>query len=245
MRKAMMSAAVAAGVLAASAAWASGPLPVIAVVDKVVPASESGPPKSVEVWGTFVVLEGGDLLKYGMPHYGYYHYTAVEGKEEECGRDWKEMQKYAGTGTVLGWGNGDDPRHAGELHSSQAKPGKGDPYPLAYGVLKFRADSTFDTVQRLRTIPAPVAPAEDSQVPAGKVNLVVRNVRDKASGWRYVFALEHGGTVEKSEPLAAGEEETTWTPKTEIKAGENYVWHVQAMHDRKDTKPSTARFTGK
>jgi hypothetical protein len=241
----MMTAAVAAGVLAAGVASASGPLPVIAVVDKVVLLPDTTTPTGVQVWGTFVRQEGNDSLEYGMPHYGYYHYTAVSGKEEACRRDWTKMQKSAGTGKVIGWGNGDDPRHAGVLHNSQEKPGKADPYPLAYGVLDFNADSSFEPVRRLMTIPAPVSPPDGGEVSARKVPLVVRNVRDRATGWRYVFTLECEGVVEKSEPLEAGKDETSWTPKMEIKPGQNYLWHIQASTNKKDPPKISSSFTGK
>jgi hypothetical protein len=236
-----MVAAILAAVLGASMAQASAPVAVIAVVDKVVFSPNEATPTSVQVWGTFVVrLDTGGDREYGLPQYGYFAYKAPAGKENDCLKDWNEMRKFAGTGKFLSWGESHyRPYRADDLNRPP------EDYDLAYGLAKLADNSTFEPVKRLKTIPAPVLPSGGSEVPGGKVTLTVRNVRDKGHDCRYVFTLQSGDNVEKSEPVEAGKEQTSWTPKMEIKPGKGYSWTVQAINDKHDTRPATSSFRGK
>jgi hypothetical protein len=230
----MRLAAIVAVVLAGSVARASNPVAVIAVVDKVVFAPTDDAPTSVHVWGTFVVKQelASEDREYLGPMYGYFAYKAPGGKEADCRKDWNEMRKFAGTGKVLSWGERErEPNWPG-------KTARVEEYDPAYGLMKFGDNSTFEPVKRLKTVPAPVAPAERSDVPPGKVTLTVRNTRDKQNGWHYVFTLKHGAEEEKSDPVEPGKDETSWVPKTEIKAGVGYSWTVQAVKEKHDTRPT-------
>src|SRR5207253_141694 len=78
---------------------------------------------------------------------------------------------------------------------------------------------------------APLSPSDGALVPPGKVTLVAGNVVSKEhAAASYVFEFEAaGGEKEVSAPVKAGEKETRWTPRTEVKPGQKYTWRVQAV----------------
>src|SRR5687767_2202110 len=73
--------------LAATAALASDPTGVYAVVDKVVLEPTPDAPQRVQVWGTFVLASGRGST-YGPPERGYMYFSALPGKEDVCRREW-------------------------------------------------------------------------------------------------------------------------------------------------------------
>ena len=88
---------------------------------------------------------------------------------------------------------------------------------------------------------------EGAVIDAGKVTLRTRNIRGKQhADAKYIFEIENAkGDMEKSEPIAAGDKETKWTPKMEVKAGQKYTWRVKAV-DGKWTGPvADTSFKGK
>jgi hypothetical protein len=232
-----------------AAARGSGNLGVIAVIDKVVTEPRGESPERIRVWGTFVTAQEGRTQEgrmYSLPAYGVLYYAIPAGNEAECRREWEEMQKAAGTGTVIGWADSSLRRHLGRVRRAGAPAGEPDPYPVGFGLLKFPRESTFAPVQSLRTTPAPVSPVDEAVAP-GKVKLVVHNVRDTARAKvAYWFVIESAsGEREVSDPVPAGEKETTWTPRLEVKAGAKYTWRVQAVEGDWKGPANPATFKGK
>jgi hypothetical protein len=248
MRRTAWLAGLAVLLFGATAARGSGALGVIAVIDKVVSEPSGEAPERIRVWGTFVFAreEAGKATDYGLPAYGFLYYTSAAGKETECRREWEEMRKAAGTGSVIGWADSSLGIPLGKVRRPGAPAGEPDPYPLGFGLLKFARESTSAPVRSLRTIPAPISPVDEA-VAAGKVKLVVHNVRDTARAKAaYWFVVESAaGEREVSDPVPAGEKETTWTPRLEVKAGEKYTWRVQAVEGDWKGPANTATFKGK
>lgn len=110
-----------------------------------------------------------------------------------------------------------------------------DPYPMGVGVMKISTGTNYDTdygpIRNLLEMPAPAAPGDGSLEATGKITLVARNIHDpRHSSAKYVFEIEDAaGTKEASPPVAAGEKETKWAPKMEMKPGQRYIWRVHAV----------------
>jgi hypothetical protein len=248
MRRILWVAGLAAALLAAGASQASGPLAVFGVIDKVV-AEPSAEPTRVLLWGTFVTAttRPGEAVSYSKPAYGFLHYAIVARDEEQCRREWSDMQKHTGTGEVLGWGDVERGGDFGRVRRATASKGEPDAFPISSGVVLMRADSNFPPARALRTTPAPVAPADGDEIAAGTVELTVRNLPGNRPGIKYQFEIENAaGEKEASPAVAQGKEKTSWKPRLEVKAGEKYTWRVWAVLGNADNGPAnTATFKGK
>jgi hypothetical protein len=53
------------------------------------------------------------------------------------------------------------------------------------------------------------------------------------------------GEKETSQPIAAGDKETKWAPRMQVKAGEKYTWYVRAVDGEWKGPPATSMFQGK
>lgn len=119
-----------------------------------------------------------------------------------------------------------------ERLTESARP---DAYPMGVGVMKISTGTNYDTdygpIKRLLEMPAAASPDDGSLVPKGHVTLVARNVGDhRHSQAHYVFEIEDAaGSKEVSPPVLAGDKETKWAPKMEVKAGAHYAWRVRAV----------------
>jgi hypothetical protein len=112
-----------------------------------------------------------------------------------------------------------------------------DPYPLGVGVMKVsqgkNLDGDYAPIQGLRQMPVAEAPGDGSLEAKGPITLVARNVVDRRHAQaHYQFEIEDAeGTKEVSPPIPAGDRETKWSPKMELKAGSHYAWRVRAVKD--------------
>jgi hypothetical protein len=220
-------AALAAALLAASAARASDPIGGYVVVDKVALDSNDAP-TTIQIWGSISLATSLRGNSYGNPERGYLFYKASAGKEAVCRREWNDLKKAAGTGQVIGFGTSFEQNAMGKVRKANEKPETPDVYPVANGLVKVPEDAGYGPILNLRALPTPVTPGDGDFVPPGEITLVVRNILDKKHpGAQYVFELEGGGAKEEA-TVPAGEKETKWTPKTALKAGEKYTWKVRA-----------------
>ncbi len=218
--------ALAAVLLAATAARASDPTGAYLLVDKVALDSNDAP-TTIQIWGsfTFATSRGGN--SYGNPERGYLYYKSAPGKEEVSRREWNDLKKAAGTSQVIGFGSSYDLKSLGKVRKANEKPEMPDAYPVANGLVKVGEDKDYDPVRNLLTLPAPVTPGDGDLVPPGEITLVVRNIPDKKHAKaKYVFELEGPKTKEEA-TVAPGEKETKWTPKALLMAGEKYTWKVR------------------
>ncbi len=250
MRRMAWLAGVSLLLLGGAGARGSGPLGVFAVLDKVVAEPSGGSPERVRLWGTFVQARAGGGREFSLPAYGFIDYALDPDRPAEWSRrEWADMQKIAGTGAIAGWSDSSQRGHLGRVRRLGTAAGEPDRYPVSYGVYKLDPgqDQALPPVRSLLTIPAQVSPVGDEAVTPGKIRLVVRNIRDKnRAKTSYWFVLESAsGEKEVSDPVPAGKEETTWTPRLEVKAGEKYTWRVQAVEGDWKGPANTATFQGK
>jgi hypothetical protein len=229
------------------AARASGPLGVVAVIDKVVYEPDGDSPTRVQVWGTFVLAQGRGPLVYGKPEYGSMYYEAGPDMQEQCRSAWADLKKRAGTGVPVGWGDIDGGQKFGRVRRPGEPTADPDPYPVGFGVQELRRDSNFPAVKTLMNIAAPLSPIGDMGVVPGKVELVARNARAAGGGVHYLFEIESAaGEKETSPALEAGKEQTSWKPHMAVKPGEKYTWRVWTNAEKKPAhESSTATFKGR
>jgi hypothetical protein len=302
--------AVAALLLACAGARASGPVAIYAIIDKVVLEPKEGAPERIKIWGAFM-LPKGQGYQYLPPARGYMYFTLAKGNEAACRKEWADLKKLAGTGSMVGFGEargfkgtvrkakqqldpvarlepkrlqqlindlGNDQfdvrekatkeleKQGEEIHPALRECLKGklslearkrverliktespDVYVLAFGLTRLAKDSEHPYLVLMQALPEPVAPAPGTVIDAGKVTLRTRNITvKKHPDAKYVFEIENAkGDKEKSEPIAAGDKETKWTPKMQVKAGQKYTWRIKAV-DGKWTGPvADVSFKGK
>ena len=230
-----------------SPARASDPIGGYALIDKVVLEPNAETPTRVQVWGDFSLAREAGGNSYAAPVRGYLYYQAALGKEDVCRKEWADMKKVAGTGEVIGMGSSFERAALGAVRCAYEKAEKPDPYPLGMGLVRVRRDTDYAPVRNLITLPAPATPADGATIDPGKVTLTTRNIagpgHDRA---RYVFELESAsGDKETSDPIAAGENETKWTPRMPVKAGEKYTWRVGIVEGQWKGPLATSTFQGK
>jgi hypothetical protein len=204
-------------------------------------------PTRIQVWGAFTFAKEAGGNSYAEPVRGFLYYRVVEGKEDVCRKEWADMKKIAGTSEVIGMGSSFDRAVLGSVRAGYEKAEKPDPYPLGMGLVRTRRGSEYTPIKNLITLPAPATPADGATIDPGKVTLTTRNIAGPGHARaKYVFELENAsGDKEKSDPIEAGEKETKWAPRMEVKAGEKYTWRVRVVEGRWEGPLATSAFLGK
>jgi hypothetical protein len=228
-------------------ALASDPIGAYALIDKVVLEPNEQAPTRIQVWGAFALAKERDIDEYTAPVRGYLYYSIVKGKEDVCRKEWKDLKKIAGTGEVIGLGSRWHRGALGAVRRTSEKAEKTDPYPLEMGLVRVRRGTDYSPVRNLVAFPVPKTPADGATVEPGEVALATRNIGGSAHARvQYVFELANaGGEKETSEPIAAGEKETKWTPRMHVKAGEKYTWYVRVVDGEWKGPQATSTFQGK
>jgi hypothetical protein len=221
----------------AAEAQASGPIGVYAIIGKVEVEPQKDKPDRIQLWGTFVLAVKDN--KYSKPTQGYLYYQAEKGTEDICKKEWADMKKLAGTNQIVGFANSYDADSLGKVRKENEKAESPDAFPLGNGLSKIGERSNLPPVTMLRTLARPKDPSDGCIVPPGDITLIARNILDKEHAKAvYMFEIENakGGDKESSKEVKAGDKETKWTPKSALKAGQDYVWRVWAV-DGKWTGP--------
>jgi hypothetical protein len=231
-------------------ARASDPVGVYALVEKVVLEPNEQAPERIQIWGVFALAQGQHGNEYQPPVRGYLYFAIPPGQAQLARNEWADLKKMAGTGQIAGFGSRRDlsvrVRRAGEKAASP------DLYPIHAGLFMMRRYSFQAGVQSyqsqlLRSLPAPLSPADGAEVIAGKITLVIQNMPDQGHRpAKYVFEIAgDSGSKEVSPAVAAGERETRWSPALKAKAGEKYTWRVWAVDGNWTGPAASASFTVK
>lgn len=228
MRRTLLLAAAALLALG-GAARASDPVGIYGLVDKVVLEPSEDKPERAQVWGVFRLAKEKSGDDYLEPVYGYLYYTAVSGKEESCRREWADLKRVAGTGDAVAFAG--RYQALGKVRKAAEKPEKPDAYPIAGGLHRLKAESGIG--KELRSLALPTEPADGGEAEPGKVVLRAHGIADKErKDVKYVFEITNArGDKETSEPVEAGARTNvaSWTPKMQVKQGEQYTVRVWAV----------------
>jgi hypothetical protein len=229
MRRTTWAAAL-LGLLAGGAATASDRIGGFGIIDKVVLEPDTKAPTRAQVWGTFTVASDANGRSYTAPAYGYLYVSAPAGQEETCRKEWKDFQRYAGTGDVVGFGRSSTIADTVRVRAASDRPNKADTYPVNFGLVPIRRDATWQPVLALRAFPVLETPKDGAAVAPGGITLAVRSRVGRKDGVKYVFELRGDGDVkETSAPLEPGDKDTRWTPRLKLSAGKKYTWTVRAV----------------
>ncbi len=114
--------------------WASDPVGVYGIVEKVVFEPNDASPQRIQVWGAFAIANRNNPNDYQTAQRGYLYYTLTPGKEELCLREWNDLKTVAGTGQPVAFGVRWTAKE--RLRKSTDKPDSPDAYTLGSGVVK-------------------------------------------------------------------------------------------------------------
>jgi hypothetical protein len=228
MRRTLVLAAAALLTLT-GAARASDPVGIYGLVDKVVLEPNENKPERVQVFGVFRLAKEKSGDEYEPAAYGYLYYDLAPGKADDSRREWADLKRVAGTGDAIAFAG--RYQKLGKVRKAADKPDKPDPYPIANGLRRLRAGDGVG--QELRSLALPTEPADGGQAEPGKVVLRARAIADKErKDVKYVFEITNAkGDKETSDPVEAGTRTNvaSWTPKMQVKQGEQYTVRVWAV----------------
>jgi len=152
-------------VVSASIMMADGPVGVYAMVQRVVFEPSEAAPKTLQIWGVFVWVDGG-LKSPGpinVPQRGYLYFKLPDGATEASAakKQWAEIQAIAGSNQVIAFG---DWNYAGPFEDlyipaagqedvrvrKQAEaPAKPILYPVKTGLVRIANDSAHESLRSL------------------------------------------------------------------------------------------------
>ena len=157
---------VVAIVVSASILMADGPVGVYAMVQKVVFEPSEAAPKTLQVWGVFVWVDGG-LKSPGpinLPLRGYIYFKLPEGAAEASAakKQWMDIKAAAGTNQIIAFG---DWKYAGpfedlyipvsggqedvRVRKQNEAPAKPIAYPIKTGLVKVADDPAHESLRSL------------------------------------------------------------------------------------------------
>ena len=168
--------------------------------------------------------------RYLDPQHGWLYYSLKPDKADLCRREWKDLEELAGSGKCVAFGA----RHTelGKVVKKKDQLKTPVEYPLAAGLFALRSDTNAYPMQALAAIPLAASPTEDALVEPGRAELTAVNTRHAGhQKARYIFDLVElkSGARLRSDPIPAGEHETTWSSKLKLKPGNRYSWQVEAV----------------
>jgi hypothetical protein len=120
--------------LSAATAWASDPIGIYGIVEKVVFEPNENAPQRIQVRGAFALADRQRGDEYLRPERGYLYYTLTPGKEDICRKEWADLKAVAGTGQGIGFGFRYDTTT--RLRKATDKLDAPDPYPIGVGLTR-------------------------------------------------------------------------------------------------------------
>ena len=233
-------------------AWASDPIGIYALVEKVVLDPNATKPERIQLWGAFSLAKRDPANRnaYEPPERGFLYFQLPAEGADLARAEWSDLEKIAGTGECVGIGSRylqSKLSRKFKVRRASEKPESPDHYPLGFGLTKMRRSLDYPPIRELISLPAPSSPSDGAEVKPGAVTLAVKNVPGtSARKPRYVFEIERAsGEKLVSPPVEPGEKETRWSPALEIRPGEKYIWRVWVTDGEWKGPAASAEFRGK
>jgi len=153
-------------VVSASILKADGPVGVYAMVQKVVIEPNEASPKTLQIWGVFVWVDGG-LKSPGpinLPQRGYLYFRLPDGAAEATAakKQWTDIKAIAGSNQIIAFG---DWKYSGpfedlyipatgglediRVRKQTEAPAKPIAYPIKTGLLKIADDPAHESLRSL------------------------------------------------------------------------------------------------
>jgi hypothetical protein len=157
------------------------------------------------------------------------YYTLPASNSRAALAEWSDFKAIAGTSQAVGFGRRFG--ESGRVRPAREAPQQPDVYALGFGLVRLTPGTRQPGVEfELQRVPLPLTPADGARVSEATIRLVTRNVSDPAV--RYVFEIEGPENArETSAPLPAGDRETSWSPRLQLKNGAAYQWRVRVVKD--------------
>jgi hypothetical protein len=132
----------------AGTTWASDPVGIYALVEKVKFEPSDDKPERLVVWGTFAVAEGDRGEKYKSPEKGYIYLTLPEKKSDVALKEWADLKNVAGKNEIVGfstrWGE------QAKVRKDSETPKNPDVYRIGIGVVRMeKRGSDYPPVKAL------------------------------------------------------------------------------------------------
>jgi hypothetical protein len=121
-------------------AYASGPIAVYALVDKVAFEPGADKPDRIRISGVFITAEEGSTDVYSAPQRGYLYFALPAGNEELARREWADLKSIAGSRQVVGLGSIWYGKARARVRKADEEAKSPDDYPLGNGLVKVNAD---------------------------------------------------------------------------------------------------------
>jgi hypothetical protein len=133
-------------------AFASDPIGVYALIDKVVLEPNTTSPQRIQIWGVFAVAKDPRGDYYERAQRGYLYYSIDPAKPEVSRTEWADLKAVAGKGQAIGFGS--RRLSNGRIRKADEKPESPDTYPVGWGLVKMLTDHLGPSVERdLRSVP--------------------------------------------------------------------------------------------
>ena len=162
--------------LLSTPAFASFPVGVVGLVESVNIDTRSTPSR-VDIHGHLVVWDA-KSSSYGAVTRGYAFYDCPTGKESVCALEWADIQRSAGSGNCIGWGDQTQP--TGSIRAEGTALGQPDAYPIQYG-----AQQIYGECFRIKQAVAPSAGGPYTVGEGGKIALLASCADPAAAVWDF------------------------------------------------------------
>ena len=130
--------------------YASGPIAVYALVDRVVFEPNDNSPTQIQIWGTFSVAKSRSSGNYSVPEKGYLYYKIGPSSTQSTRTVWADLKKVSGTGEVIGFGGGfAATEDSGRVRPAAEKPKDPELFPIGNPVTRL-GTSQADIVTKLK-----------------------------------------------------------------------------------------------
>ena len=140
MKLAACSATAVLSVMCLGIGYASGPIGVYALVEKVAFEPSAEKPDRIRITGVFITAEEGSSDVYSAPQPGYLYLALPRGNEQLARREWEDLKSIAGSRQVVGLGSVWSGRARVRVRKSDEEAKSPDDYPLGNGLVKINAD---------------------------------------------------------------------------------------------------------